>query len=169
MKGSVGILFWNQKIMDGLIQEYRETRRSYQRELEEAARDPSPSKRVPQLVQINRMLSQVVNRMQAEFAKLSDKVNLDDVQTRLSRELTDIQRDAQRFRSTRDQRETIQRIFEQSQAQASKNSQSLFVWLAALLVAVVLLLVAILRATWIGLSPAMPPLASPTITSGTTM
>jgi hypothetical protein len=70
-------------------------------------------------------LSRIVNQMQAEFARYSEKVQLDDVQNRLSQELTDIQRDAQRFQSSRDQRETLQRILEQSQAQASKNSRSL--------------------------------------------
>ncbi len=41
--------------------------------------------------------------------------------------------------------------------------------MAALLVAIVLLLVAILRATWTGLNPAMPPLATPAVTGvGTT-
>jgi septum formation inhibitor-activating ATPase MinD len=78
------------------------------------------------LVDLNQTLSRIVNQMQAEFAKKSDKVNLDDVQNRLSQELTEIQRDAQRFRSTRDKRETIQRIYEQSSAQAAKKSQSLF-------------------------------------------
>lgn len=101
-------------------------RRAYRRELEEASRDPTPADRIPKLLELNQTLSRIANQMQAEFAKHAQKVNLDDVQTRLSQELTDIQRDAQRFRSTRDKRETIQRIYEQSQAQASKKSQSLF-------------------------------------------
>lgn len=111
--------------MDGLIGEYREVRHAYRQKLEEAARDPNPTKHVEALKGINEALSRIVNRMQAEFAKYSEKADLDDVQNRLSRELTDIQRDAQRFRDTRDQRETLQRIFEQSKAQAAKTSQSL--------------------------------------------
>ena len=85
-------------------------RKAYRRELEDAARDTTPADRIPKLVELNQTLSRIVNQMQAEFAKKSDKVNLDDVQNRLSQELTEIQRDAQRFRSTRDKRETIQRI-----------------------------------------------------------
>ena len=150
--------------MDALRSQYETARQAFQAELQSAVREQDSTRmeaRVAKLTEINQTMSRLASQMQDLVAQASGKVNMGELEARLTQELTDIQRDAMRLQSSRDRRETLQRILEQSQAQSASHAKSLSGYMIALGVAIVLLLIAILRATWTGVAPAMPPLQAP--------
>lgn len=150
--------------MDALRKQYQETRTAFRTELEKATQERDGTRmeaHLAKLLELNQLMSHLVSQMQDLVAQNSDKVDMEKLEGRLTQELTDIQRDAQQLQSSRDRRQTLQRILEQAQARSASHERSLSGYLIALGVAVVLLLIAILRATWSGLAPAMPPLETP--------
>lgn len=150
--------------MDALRSQYETARQAFQAELQSAVREQDSTRmeaHVAKLTEINQTMSRLASQMQDLVAQASGKVNMGELEARLTKELTDIQRDALRLQSSRDRRETLQRILEQSQAQSASHAKSLSGYMIALGVAIVLLLIAILRATWTGVAPAMPPLQAP--------
>lgn len=155
--------------MEALRSEYADLRGRYQMLLSQTAHERDPSlmdQKVSQLVDLNQKMSEVVHQMQALATQFSSKADLTQLQGRLSEELTHIQRDAQSLEDSRSRREVLSRMMAQISSKGESERRTLWGYLVALCVALVLTILALLSATWAGIQPAMPPAAPPDFTMG---
>ena len=145
--------------MDDLRKEYARLRAEYQTTLASASKEQQDDARKEQLlrlIQLNADMSRVVGDMMKLTAQKEEQVDLSALNTHLSEELVRIQQDAQQLHGSQDSNEVLRRL---AKPAAQGTDVSVYLYLGALAVGLLLVVLAILQASFA--TPAMPPLATP--------
>lgn len=147
--------------MDPLRQKYDAQRKEYTITLKDALREGDPERmkvHVERLLNLNQQMSATVGEMMNLVAQTESKIDLTKLRTHLTDELVGIQKDVKKLHDSRGERKVLESIHAQYTSQAKREDATVYMYLIAIAVALVLLVFAVIKASfW---TPALPPVAT---------
>jgi predicted amino acid-binding ACT domain protein len=155
-----------QQNMEYFLKEYSDQKKEYKRvlKLALAERDPDRMKAYSHnLVDMNRQMSITVSSMTQLVSKTESLYDISALRKQLLEELKSIQNDIKTIRKSEGEKKVLQSLYDQTVFLNTRSDWTIAAYMIALLIGIVLVVVLLFRSAL--LSPAMPPLSMPSVSS----
>jgi hypothetical protein len=155
-----------QQNMEYFLKEYAEQKKEYKRvlKLALAERDPERMKAYSDnLIDMNRQMSITVSSMTQLVAKTESLYDISALRNQLLEELKHIQKDIKMIKQSEGEKKVLQSLYDQSVFLNTRSDWTIAAYMVALLIGIVLVVIFLFRSAL--LSPAMPPLSMPSVSS----
>jgi hypothetical protein len=155
-----------QSSMDDFLKTYADQKKEYKRILKLALveRDGARMKAYrDNLIDMNRQMSVTVSSMAQLVANTEDKYDIKELREKLLEELKSIQNDIKMIQKSEGEKKVLQSLYDQTVFLNTRTDWTIAAYMIALLIGIVLVVVFLFRSAL--LSPAMPPLSMPSVSS----
>lgn len=155
-----------QQNMEYFLNEYANQKKEYKRilKLALAERDPERMKAYSDnLIDVNRQMSITVSSMTQLVSTTEGKTDLESLRKQLLEELKNIQKDIKTIQKSEGEKKVLQSLYDQTMFLNTRTDWTIAAYMIALLIGIVLVVIFLFRSAL--LSPAMPPLSMPSVSS----
>jgi len=155
-----------QQNIEYFLKEYAEQKKEYKRvlKLALAERDPERMKAYSaNLIDMNRQMSITVSSMTQLVVSMEDKSDISSLRKQLLEELKSIQKDVKTIEQSEGEKKVLQSLYDQTVFLNTRSDWTIAAYMIALLIGIVLVVILLFRSAL--LSPAMPPLSMPSVSS----